>query len=493
MSASNRPAAPSPPFDAEKRELEALLAAVPVDRAPNLHRFLDFVCRKYFEGKVAEIKEYTIAVEALKRPQDFDPRSDTIVRVTAAALRKRLEQYYSTAGASHPVQIVLPPGNYVPRFRHSEAAAAAPPPAVPRPKARGLVMAAAVMGLALAMFGAYRVLGPQARSVPGATPSAGTSLPPPGAGGGTAAVRLLVGDARQPYVDAAGQGWSADVSCIGGRTFRHASQEVQGTDDPALYLGGREGRFRCRLAVPPGTYELHLYFADTFGGKEATREVAFTLNGGAPHKLDVVSDAGGAQTATMKVYTDLQPLEDGALHLDFVSDDSFVNALEVLAAPSGGMLPLRMLAGRAVYQDQRGDLWLPDRFFSGGRRTYRAEGLPKVADPGLFQWERFGHFRYSLPVVPARAYAVSLYFSEGWFGGRNSGTGGVGSRVFDVYCNGTTLLADFDILRAQHDGVVVKTFRHVKPTAHGKLELSFTPVTNYPLINAIEVVEESPP
>jgi len=94
--------------------------------------------------------------------------------------------------------------------------------------------------------------------------------------------------------------------------------------------------------------------------------------------------------------------------------------------------------------------------------------------------------------VPGRAYAVSLYFSEGWFGGRNSGTGGVGSRVFDVYCNGTTLLADFDILRAQHDGVVVKTFHHVKPTADGKLELSFIPVTNYPLINAIEVAPEPP-
>src|SRR5438445_605697 len=79
-------------------------------RAANLHRFLEFIGTKYFEGKSDEIKEYTVAVHALNRPEDFDPRADTIVRVTAVALRKRLEQYYATEGASHPVQLDLPSG-----------------------------------------------------------------------------------------------------------------------------------------------------------------------------------------------------------------------------------------------------------------------------------------------------------------------------------------------------------------------------------------------
>jgi len=34
------------------------------------------------------------------------------------------------------------------------------------------------------------------------------------------------------------------------------------------------------------------------------------------------------------------------------------------------------------------------------------------------------------------------------------------------------------------------TFDHVKPTAHGMLELDFMPVKNYPLINAIEIEPE---
>lgn len=62
--------------------------------------------------------------------------------------------------------------------------------------------------------------------------------------------------------------------------------------------------------------------------------------------------------------------------------------------------------------------------------------------------------------------------------------------MFDVYCNGTTLLKDFDILKQQRGGSVVITAHGVQPTAHGMLELYFTPVKNYPLINAIEVSPE---
>ena len=94
------------------------------------------------------------------------------------------------------------------------------------------------------------------------------------------------------------------------------------------------------------------------------------------------------------------------------------------------------------------------------------------------------------PLIPGKEYRVKLYFSEGWFGKTNGGPGGIGSRLFDVYCNGTTLLKDFDILRAQKDGAAIVAFNHVKPTVHGMLDLSFVPGRNYPLINAIEVDPE---
>ena len=37
---------------------------------------------------------------------------------------------------------------------------------------------------------------------------------------------------------------------------------------------------------------------------------------------------------------------------------------------------------------------------------------------------------------------------------------------------------------------VTKTFYHLKPTAQGKLNLTFEPVTNYATVSAIEVIDE---
>ena len=53
------------------------------------------------------------------------------------------------------------------------------------------------------------------------------------------------------------------------------------------------------------------------------------------------------------------------------------------------------------------------------------------------------------------------------------------------------MLKDFDILSAQKNGAAVLTFDRVTPTAHGMLDIEFTPVKNYPLINAIEIEPES--
>src|SRR4029077_15765980 len=106
-------------LEAERAEVEGILSSGVFGRTNNLVRLLTFVCDKYFEGAIDEIKEYSIAVHALGRPDSFDPQMDTIVRVTAHALRKRLEDYYKSAGADHAVHICLPSGHYVPKFIHS--------------------------------------------------------------------------------------------------------------------------------------------------------------------------------------------------------------------------------------------------------------------------------------------------------------------------------------------------------------------------------------
>src|SRR5262249_28674850 len=116
-------APPVPTREQEEEELSRLLALPEISRSANLVRLLSFICEKYFEGKTDEIRESAIAVQALGRKKDaFDSQADPIVRVTARTLRKRLEAYYQHDGRGHGAPLVLPTGQYVPRFVRSEDA-----------------------------------------------------------------------------------------------------------------------------------------------------------------------------------------------------------------------------------------------------------------------------------------------------------------------------------------------------------------------------------
>jgi hypothetical protein len=523
--------------EVEREELGALLASGVLGRTNNLVRLLSFVCDKYFAGHLDEIKEYNIAVEALGRPPDFDPQVDTIVRVTAHALRKRLEDYYRSAGTHHPVHICLPPGHYVPKFVHKEdleavshpepierksfeslnndndnalpeenplapaltaalrvpVIADAPPslaetstPKAHRPfafPARILAAASIVLLVALIYLGFTWYKGSRAsareRSSVVATGISGQGL------------RAMAGENRDLYVDHTGASWESDRFCSGGSSFSvGAGRTIQGTEDPQLFSAGRRGNFHCTYPVPPGTYEVHLMFAETAGLLENGRNMAFSLNGNAVTNFDVVDDAGGDDIATTKVFTDVKPEADGAIHLDFDTPNSFLNAVEILPGIPRRMLPVRIVTGPSIYRDSQGNTWLPDRYYFGGRVNRFASDLSKLPDGRLFEWHRYGHFHYSVPVAPGNKYTLKLYFLEHWFGAQNGSVGGAGSRVFDVSCNGVMLLKGFDIFREAGAEPLVKTFNHIEPTGQGKMEIYFTPAVNYPSVSGIEIIPE---
>jgi hypothetical protein len=110
----------------------------------------------------------------------------------------------------------------------------------------------------------------------------------------------------------------------------------------------------------------------------------------------------------------------------------------------------------------------------------------------LFAAERYGHFTYALPVDTRDRYTLVLHFAELYFGPQASGVGGTGDRVFRVMCNGAALLDDFDIYKeAGSLHAITKTFYHLKPSAQGKLNLTFEPITNNATISGIEVLDES--
>jgi hypothetical protein len=60
----------------------------------------------------APLKEYQIATEVYGRHADFDPQSDSTIRVQAGRLRMKLAEYYATDGAHDPVVVRIPKGSY---------------------------------------------------------------------------------------------------------------------------------------------------------------------------------------------------------------------------------------------------------------------------------------------------------------------------------------------------------------------------------------------
>lgn len=109
-----------------RTQLAKLRAAEPFVSSPQLVSFLDYVVEETLEGRERALKGYTIAVEALGRPPEFDPQADPIVRVEARRLRQALRSYYEASGKDDDLVITMPTGGYVPAFAPAERDA--PPP-----------------------------------------------------------------------------------------------------------------------------------------------------------------------------------------------------------------------------------------------------------------------------------------------------------------------------------------------------------------------------
>lgn len=81
-----------------------------------LSNFLEYIIVQTLLGKSDQIKGYTIGVEALGKPKNFDPDNDASVRVEAIRLRKELRLFYHEEGRNDPVIIRVAKGKYIPTF-----------------------------------------------------------------------------------------------------------------------------------------------------------------------------------------------------------------------------------------------------------------------------------------------------------------------------------------------------------------------------------------
>jgi len=517
-------------FEAQRAELEEVLQSKYFTRAPTLARLLSYLCEKLFAGEANRIKEYTVGVDVFRRGPAFDQDSDSIVRVEANRLRKRLAEYYASAGASHRLHIAIPVGQYVPEFEPGIARlierplkAESPPAAASsgiestdpagagrwlrNPDRRPVWLIAGIAFLLLGLGAVVVLLRHQRQQIPlvGADRSpAMTAEPHVGPPMGDE-VRILAGASRS-FVDHAGKLWSADNWFDGGTGEKSSVQHIWRTQDPGFYRTSRQGQFRYKIPLKKGIYELRLHFAETAFGPESTgtggegsRILTVRANGTTLlSRFDLVADAGGSRTADVKVFPNLAPAADGFLHLEFSAEDgkqAILSAIEILPGVAGHIRPVRLLARQTPYYSNDSHWWSPDNYFEGGQLASYTSPVSGTDDPELYETERWGNFSYAIPVSPGK-YSVTLYFAArhaDW--DQSSSPAGDGratvAHVFNVFCNGKEILKDFNLAKeARQTDVVIRKVTGLEPNAQGKLLLSFVPVDGYATVTGIEVLPQ---
>ncbi len=91
--------------------MERVLNSSTFRNAEVLRRLLKFIAEKSIVGETEQLKEYTIAVDGLGKPSNYDPRQDSLVRIEIGRLRSKLADYYRTEGEHDSVVLAIPKGH----------------------------------------------------------------------------------------------------------------------------------------------------------------------------------------------------------------------------------------------------------------------------------------------------------------------------------------------------------------------------------------------
>jgi hypothetical protein len=529
------------PEEANIREELAHLFAGPIDPQTHPGRILQHLADAHFSGHGEALKEFAIAVDALGRPASFDPKLDSIVRVEVHKLRRLLREYYDGEGRNRPLAILVAPGGYRLAFSERPTAAEAvdTPPSIDAPPLRDVgvrsatgptgspvtplphlepspgsrrwltlgraVLAAAAIALLATLLWWWPdgAIDRNAEAVSAAMPPA---IPAASLGNVASQFPLRISaGATESYTDRNGRVWSADTFYDGGRVARvPAADVVYFTRAPEMFRTRREGDFHYRIPAPAGTYELRLHFTETLygdsklgGGGESSRMFRISVNGQpVVDPLDVVADSGGPNIALTRVFPGVRPSQDGRIHVRFeslVNEKAMVSGLELLPGSEDRALPRRIAVGTRPLRSPAGEDWEAEDSYDAGRLRERSGVVTGAPFSGIFGLERFGNFRYRLPVVPGHRYRLTIWIAEQYFGVERVQPRHPG-RQFDILADGILLASNVKVDEEAGGSLKAwtRTFRGLTGTAQGYTELHFRPDSNYALLNALEWVDEGP-
>ena len=96
-----------------RAQVERILQSATFRNAEALRRLLRYLAEKSLSGEANDLKEYTVAVDALGKPSSYDPRQDSQVRIQLGRLRQKLAEYYRSEGKDDAIVIEFPKGHFI--------------------------------------------------------------------------------------------------------------------------------------------------------------------------------------------------------------------------------------------------------------------------------------------------------------------------------------------------------------------------------------------
>ena len=94
------------------QQIDNIIKSHSLRGSESLCKLLQYLAKQSLDHPAAPLKEYQIATEVYGRPADFDPQSDSTIRVQAGRLRLKLAEYYAGEGAQDPILVKIPKGSY---------------------------------------------------------------------------------------------------------------------------------------------------------------------------------------------------------------------------------------------------------------------------------------------------------------------------------------------------------------------------------------------
>jgi TolB-like protein/tetratricopeptide (TPR) repeat protein len=107
--------------------LEEVMASHAFAASKRAQNFLQLIVGHALAGQFDCLRERMIGAEMFGRSIDYDTANDSVVRVKATEVRKKLAQYYLETEKKPAIRIELPSGSYVPRFHFAPLTATSLP------------------------------------------------------------------------------------------------------------------------------------------------------------------------------------------------------------------------------------------------------------------------------------------------------------------------------------------------------------------------------